>query len=146
MQIEQEDLWDYLPTQVSQIEYLTPNDPANIIYGSEAVTAGCLLVYLKDGSQALKRSNASNALQRVRQMGYRQPAEFYAPQYPLKDKSAYTRPDYRTTLYWNPRLSIGDDGKADVEFYSSDVSKDYLITVEGVSDRGVVVSKCYKTE
>ena len=146
VQIEQEDLWDYLPTQVSQIEYLTPNDPANIIYGSEAVTAGCLLVYLKDGSQALKRNNTSHTLQRVRQMGYRQPVEFYAPQYPLKDKSEYTRPDYRTTLYWNPKLSIGDDGKADVEFYSSDVSKDYLITVEGISDRGVVVSKCYKVE
>ena len=54
MPIEQEELWNYLPTQVSQIEYLTPNDPANIIYSSEAVTAGCLLVYLKDGIQKTK--------------------------------------------------------------------------------------------
>ena len=146
LQIEQQDLWDYLPTQISQIEYLTPNDAANIVYGSEAVTSGCLLVYLKDGSQAIRRNYTSNAMQRVRQMGYRPPAEFYAPQYPLMDKSEYARPDYRTTLYWNPKLKIGDDGKADVEFYSSDVSKDYLITVEGVSDNGVIVSKCYKSE
>ena len=77
---------------------------------------------------------------KVQPLGYRPEREFYSPQYSNSDKSDYTRPDYRTTLYWNPRVVVGDDGCATLQFYSSDVSKRYLVTIEGASDNGMLVS------
>lgn len=144
---QQEELWDILPSQVSQIEYLTPNAPENIIYGSEAVTAGCLLVYMKDGESIKKAKMEDNlASRKVRQIGYSPHVEFYSPQYVGEDKSEYTRPDYRTTLYWNPKVEVSEDGHLNCSFYHSDVSKRLLLTLEGVSDEGVIVSKSFIKE
>ena len=77
---------------------------------------------------------------KVQPLGYRYNMEFYSPQYPKVDKSDYMRPDYRTTLYWNPSVTTDDAGKVRVQFYSSDVSKHYLLTIEGVMANGRPVS------
>ena len=73
----------------------------------------------------------------VQQLGYCLPIEFYSPQYTNKVKK--TRPDHRTTLYWNPKVTTDVNGKACVKFYASDISKRYLVTLEGVSDDGTIV-------
>lgn len=138
--IEQEELWDIIPTDIEQVEYLTPNDPSNIIYSNEAVAAGCLLVYLKDGKQALKSRDHKLNVAFVKPLGYQLPVEYYSPQYTDKDKSAYTMPDMRTTLYWNPKLRTDNEGNARMEFYNSDTSKRYMVTIEGTADDGTIVS------
>jgi len=38
-------------------------------------------------------------------------------------------------------VRIDEKGETTVTFYASDVSKRYLVTLEGVSDDGTVVSK-----
>ena len=143
----QEELWDILPTDISQIEYLTPNSPSNIIYGSEAVAAGCLLIYLKDGGH-LKREKTGGSLssRKVRQIGYSPHVEFYSPRYETDNSTEYPHPDYRTTLYWNPKMEVSEDGELNCEFYHSDTSRRLLVTLEGVSNEGVVVSKRFIKE
>ena len=93
---------------------------------------------MKDGSEILK-SKKKNSLSfvRVNQLGYRHPVEFYSPQYTNKDNN--TLPDHRTTLYWNPKVKTDANGHATVTFYASDVSKRYLVTLEGISDDGMIV-------
>ena len=98
-----------------------------------------VVMLIKEGARF--RINKKNNMAIVRQLGYRPPVEFYSPQYPAADKSRYTRPDHRTTLYWNPKVRIDEKGETAVTFYASDVSKRYLVTIEGVSDDGIVVSK-----
>ena len=49
-------------------------------------------------------------------------------------------PDFRNTLYWNPSLKPGNDGKYHVEFWSSDFSSDYDIVIEGVSDNDRLIT------
>ena len=61
---------------------------------------------------------------------------FYSPQYA---QGGGTRPDQRTTLYWDPKLKTDADGHATIHFYSSDISRRYLVTIEGVSDDGTIV-------
>ena len=147
MLVTQEELWDIRPTDVSQVEYLAPNSPSNIIYGSEAVVGGCLLVYLKDGGKTRKGDATDGpASYKVRQIGYSPNVEFYSPQYPYDDSSKYSRPDCRTTLYWNPKVEVTKNGRLNCEFYHSDTSRRLLVTIEGVSDEGSVVSKCYIKE
>jgi hypothetical protein len=44
-------------------------------------------------------------------------------------------PDFRNTLYWNPRVN-----KDPVEFWSSDYSSDYRILIEGIDQDGRFIS------
>ena len=73
----------------------------------------------------------------VQPQGWKPSIEFYSPQY--TDPTAKARPDHRTTLYWNPKVKTDAEGKASVKFYASDISKRYLVTLEGVSDDGTIV-------
>lgn len=131
------------PTDIRSIEYFTPNNPINGFFGVRPVSysgkvPGVLFIFMKDGSEIV-RARAKNRLSfaSVQQLGYRWPVEFYSPQY--ADKSQKTRPDHRTTLYWNPKVKTDAEGKASVKFYASDISKRYLVTLEGVSNDGTIV-------
>lgn len=131
------------PTDIRSIEYFTPNNPINGFFGVRPVSysgkvPGVLFIFMKDGSEIV-RARAKNRLSfaSVQQLGYRWPVEFYSPQY--TDKSEKTRPDHRTTLYWNPKVKTDAEGKASVKFYASDISKRYLVTLEGVSNDGTIV-------
>ena len=131
------------PTDIRSIEYFTPNNAINGLFGVRPVSysgkvPGVLFIFLKDGSEIVRaRAKDRLSFASVRQLGYRWPVEFYSPQY--TDKRADTRPDHRTTLYWNPKVETDANGKATVRFYASDVSRRYLVTLEGVSDDGTVV-------
>jgi len=49
-------------------------------------------------------------------------------------------PDFRNTLYWNPSIKPDHDGKASVEFWSSDKKADYLINIQGITQDGRLFS------
>jgi uncharacterized protein YfaS (alpha-2-macroglobulin family) len=62
---------------------------------------------------------------------------FYSPEY-LSVKQKESRiPDYRNTLYWNPYIKTDKNGKATMEFYTSDEPGDYLVFVEGFTAGGL---------
>ncbi len=64
-------------------------------------------------------------------------SSYYLPDY-SDDMLAGSRiPDFRNTMYWNPDLSTGDDGNAEVEFYTSDEPGEYTIIVEGITKDGL---------
>lgn len=134
-----------MPTDIKSIEYFTPNSSINGFFGVRPVSysgkvPGVLFIFMKDGSEVVRsKSGRPLSFVTVQQLGYRWPVEFYSPQYP--DPSAKTRPDHRTTLYWNPKVETDEKGHASVKFYASDISKRYLVTLEGVSDYGIVVHK-----
>jgi hypothetical protein len=49
-------------------------------------------------------------------------------------------PDFRNTLYWNPSVRTGPDGKASIDFWTSDFVSDYVITVQGITSTGEMFS------
>lgn len=61
--------------------------------------------------------------------------EFSSPDYSDPAMRNSRIPDFRNTLYWNPDVRTSDDGKAVVEFYTSDDPDDYMILVEGFSSQ-----------
>jgi hypothetical protein len=65
---------------------------------------------------------------------------FASPEYTSSDKKNNHVPDFRSTLYWNPSLRPGKDGKYLVEFWSSDFASDYIIEIEGISTDGKTIS------
>jgi hypothetical protein len=69
-------------------------------------------------------------------LGYASPKEFYHPKYDVPQ--AITRPDYRSTLYWNPSIITDINGKASVSFWSSDNKGSININLEGNTAKGQV--------
>jgi hypothetical protein len=65
---------------------------------------------------------------------------FSSPDYSSEAKKLSHIPDFRTTLYWNPSVKAGIDGKAKIEFWTSDVTSDYEINAEGITPDGKTVS------
>ncbi|MGD1848536.1 MAG: TonB family protein [Salibacteraceae bacterium] len=66
---------------------------------------------------------------------YHTPREFYAPIY-SENKQTATRNDFRKTLYWNPEVKVGSNGKASLTFYTNDAISTFRATVEGLSAQG----------
>ncbi|MBK9509831.1 MAG: hypothetical protein IPO04_10330 [Cytophagaceae bacterium] len=54
-------------------------------------------------------------------------------------KPVPVKPDRRVTLYWNPELKTNAEGKAHIEFFNSDLSRSYYVTVSGTDSNGKIV-------
>jgi len=65
---------------------------------------------------------------------------FYSPDYSTLEMKHARIPDFRNTLFWSPSVTASDDGKYRVEFWSSDVTGDYEICLQGITDNGKPVS------
>ena len=61
---------------------------------------------------------------------------FYSPDYSTAAMKDTRIPDYRNTLFWKPDLHTGKNGKAEVEFFTSDESSDFTIVTEGMTPDG----------
>jgi hypothetical protein len=65
---------------------------------------------------------------------------FVSPDYSTEERRISRLPDYRNTLYWNPLVKPDKDGKASLEFWSSDNKSDYVISIQGITQDGKVIS------
>ena len=150
-QIEYTDDLDNVPDclyypieQVARIDLIDRNQTS---YWGTNLKGGIIAITMKKG-KALAEAYAATALPDMSvqtPLGYQTPAEFYAPAYPTEKSRLATVLDYRTTLYWNPAVRLDEEGRATVEFYTSDAPADYEVTIEGVTQTGKIIrqrSKC----
>lgn len=72
--------------------------------------------------------------------GLQMQREFYSPVYATREQFQNRIPDFRNTLYWNGDVQTDKDGKAKLQFYSSDLKGKYLVVVQGMNDTGGFVS------
>jgi len=63
-------------------------------------------------------------------------SSFRSPEYSSDSVKNSPLADFRNTLYWNPALRTGEDGKTSFEFYTSDMTGEYTLIVEGISPDG----------
>jgi hypothetical protein len=68
--------------------------------------------------------------------------QFYRPQYD-QQKINDRLPDQRYLLHWEPDITTDENGKQEVEFYTSDVPGRYIVVVEGLNNNGFSGSKSY---
>ena len=69
--------------------------------------------------------------------------EFYAPRYDDDKRLGSRLPDLRHLLYWSPRVGTDAQGKARLEFYTSDQEGTYLGVVNGLSADGLAGSSTF---
>jgi hypothetical protein len=65
---------------------------------------------------------------------------FLSPEYSTDEKKKSREPDFRNTLYWKASDSTGVNEKTSLEFWSSDIPGKYSITLEGINEKGELVS------
>jgi hypothetical protein len=65
---------------------------------------------------------------------------FVSPDYSSEEMKENRIPDYRNTLYWNPSVKPDKDGRAEVDFWSSDNKSDYIINIQGITQEGKIFS------
>jgi len=70
--------------------------------------------------------------------GYYRAREFYSPFYGVPGPH-HNRPDYRTTLFWDPEVHTDGNGRAKVSFFTSDKSSAFRVIVEGMTETGLPV-------
>lgn len=61
--------------------------------------------------------------------------QFHSPEY-SRDQQNHRMPDQRYLLYWQPEITTDPHGKAQFEFFTSDVPGKYVIMVEGLNGAG----------
>ena len=76
---------------------------------------------------------------RVRPLGYQRPAEFWAPKYITQKQKDSPEQDLRTTIYWNPSVTLDASGQCSFEFWTADKGTEYQIVGEGLSLDGKIL-------
>lgn len=126
--------------QVARIDLIDRNQTS---YWGTNLKGGIIAITMKKG-RALAEAYAATAspdMSVQTPLGYQTPAEFYAPAYPTEKSRLTSAPDYRTTLYWNPAVKLDEEGRATVEFYTSDAPANYEVTIEGVTKTGKIIRR-----
>jgi hypothetical protein len=65
---------------------------------------------------------------------------FVSPDYSSDEMKRSRVADFRNTLYWNPSVKPGIDGKAMIDFWTADIKSDYIIIINGITSDGKIVS------
>jgi hypothetical protein len=65
---------------------------------------------------------------------------FASPDYTSDDMKNRRIPDFRNTLYWNPSVIPGKDGRFRVEFWTSDIASDYIVNIQGITAEGKTIT------
>ncbi len=120
------------PATVDRIEVTTR---INSMYG-DAGRNGVIAVYSKAGSTSGYSSVDKKTMDVFKLMGFSKPGTFRSPDYDDATLEK-NKPDYRSTVYWNPTLeSDATTGACVVSFFATDLSGRYSVIVEGVTEMG----------
>ena len=122
------------PSDIDKVEIINNN----YILG-EIVYGGIISVYTKKKSFAGVIDTKNLTFSEFN--GNSAKNKFAVINYP--DEMAYNsrKADFRNTLYWNPEVKTDENGEANISFYTSDEKGKFLITIEGVGERGEISSK-----
>ena len=120
-------------SQIDKVEILKGNSAA--IYGSRAAN-GVIAIYTKKGSDPVLMDDYLQGVITERIVGFSRYREFYSPEYTPENIDS-PKPDYRTTLYWDPNITT-ENGKAVLNFFTSDDFSYFRVIVEGIMDNGSI--------
>jgi len=107
------------------------------IYGMQG-GSGVIVINTKRGDGLRSTNTYTPGLINFSPKGYAVVREFYSPKYDVKPDS---RPDLRTTVFWEPQMASDANGKAKVSYFNTDVPGIYRIVIEGIDINGSLARK-----
>ena len=128
----------------SQVETVEVLKYAGVsIYGVDGAN-GVLIITTKQG-EARGRGVSSLGVLPITPMGFYKARTFYSPKYDHTNVNS-ARPDLRSTIYWNPEIETGKDGKASFDYFNADGTGTYKVTIEGIDTNGNIGRLVYRYE
>lgn len=133
-------LIDNIPTDVTAVQSLSPNDverievlkgPSTAIYGVRGAN-GVIAIFTRRGRYMKK------GVLNFEMLGYHRPQEFYSPRYGTDFDDLVV--DNRSSLYWNPMVITDGNGIARIRFYNSDKASRFYVVAEGITPQGYIGS------
>jgi putative transposon-encoded protein len=124
-------------SEIHFIDYLRKGAKTTIFGAPGAM--GVIAVYTLDAEDMLNniKPRERKGIMNYTHPGFSKAREFYTPVY--SSEKSKQKPDYRTTLYWNPTLKLDEQDKAKISFYTSDVPSVYKVVLEGLSSEGDII-------
>lgn len=130
------------PATITQLRVMRADDIALVKFfeagfvgvGSSS-PGGALAVYTKER----QTENTPEKLDFFEFTGYSMTKEFFNPDYSSVDPDK-AKPDYRTTLYWNPNVFTEPGNNSfKFKFYNNDFSKKFRVIMEGFDAQGRLI-------
>ncbi|NRF37863.1 TonB-dependent receptor [Pedobacter foliorum] len=133
------DFGDPSPADIESIEVLRTPGLTNI-YGNKGMN-GVILINTRRGGSGNERYTPSIA--NISPKGFNKARLFYSPRYDQQNANMKL-PDLRSTIYWNPILRTGENGKVKFDFFNADGSGVYKVVVEGINAAGELGRLVYR--
>jgi hypothetical protein len=128
------DILELLPNEVESIAVVWRNETLKKIQLGALSNYGIIIVKTKNSYLQNKKYNTKN--NQIWQ-GFHKPKLFYSNS--SKKENINENPDFRTQIYWNPKINT-KNGKAKVSFNHSDDLGTFRIQIEGITNDGKPVS------
>ena len=135
MIIHEYDIDDIDPYSIERIAVLKGSQAAML--GGDGA-GGAIVITTRKGADVYKDVPKFN-IRSITPRGFQRPAEFYAPRYDTQESREIGPPDLRTTIYWNPNVSVTADGKAAFDFFTADGPSEYTVLIEGITSDGLII-------
>lgn len=110
------------------------------IYGLSGGFGGVILVTTKQGKNRPVSQYAPGIITFMPK-GYDITKEFYSPKYSPTINP--TKPDLRSTIYWNANVITDKEGKATLKYFNADGVGTYKVVVEGINADGQIGRSVY---
>lgn len=132
------------PSDIAFVDILT--GPETMLYRMNSV-GPVVVIYTRRYSGDANVKKEVPGIINFKHPGYYLAREFYVPDYSEKDE-AHAKPDFRSTLYWNPDIFIDEDGQTSFDFFTSDEKEEYILLIEGITADGRLITgeKSFKVE
>lgn len=132
-------LTDIRLEDIAKIELVRNNQAIiNMFRGGRDHPAGFLFIVTKPPSE---RKHYYPNIVNIAPKGYNKVRQFYSPRY--DHPNDITKPDLRSTIYWNPYVNTDKNGKATLDFYNADGPGDYRVVIEGIDAAGELGRQVY---
>jgi len=139
-------LLDGMPVDADALNSISPCDVDNIdilkgaeaaIFGSRSSNGVIAILTKRGGNNYDYTKDPVSGVTIQKRMGYNIAREFYAPKYEVSIPD-HLRPDFRSTLHWEPNIRTNASGKATITYWNTDAKATMKIVAEGVSTQGFV--------
>lgn len=120
-------------SSIKRVEVLKHGAGAS--YGMQGAN-GVVNIILKKGGEYIPPADILKGTIVKRIKGFSKYRKFYSPDYTDKNRHSEV-PDYRTTLYWNPLVTMAGKNTS-LSFFTCDNQSSYKILVEGISENGQI--------
>ncbi|RRQ47511.1 hypothetical protein DZC72_17405 [Maribacter algicola] len=127
-----------------EVSFMDVNWADTTIFGSQG-GAGVISIYTEKGLTFDEIPEKYPGIKDFKIPGFNKVREFYTPNYSL-DKKEHEKPDYRSTLFWEPNIMLKKEGDNKLEFFTGDNPGRYLIKMEGLTNDGIPVSHTVEIE